>query len=111
MNPLLVDIVGTWVRAALVALSSWLIAHNIVTNEQGQQVQTQLFTKIIESLPMVGAVLWSMWNKYQAKLHLNTALAMTPGSTVLQVEKAVADGKAPPATLPKDAIPYLNPSA
>ena len=97
MNPLVVDIIGTWVRAALLAISAVLIQHHIVTAAQGEALSTQLFTQIINSLPAVAALGWSMWQKYGSRLKLVTALTMPAGTTENAVVAKIATGVGVPA--------------
>lgn len=97
MNPLVVDIIGTWVRAALVAISAYLIQHHIVTAQQGEALSSQVFTQVINSLPAIAALGWSMWQKYGARLKLVTALTMPVGATENAVVAKIATGVGVPA--------------
>lgn len=92
MGPLLLDILGTWVRAALVALSTYLIQHHIVTADQGDRLMTELFTHIMLTAPALAAVAWSMWAKYKGRIRFLTALEMPSGTSESKVKAIVADG-------------------
>lgn len=107
LNPLVVNIIGTWVRAGLLILSTWLIQHHIVTAQQGEQLATALYAQALNALPGLAAIGLSIWQKYRSRLKIVTALTMPVGATEQQVEQKIASGvPLPSATLAKTAVPY-----
>lgn len=106
MNPLYKEIVGTWVRAGLVAVSAVLIQHHIVTAAQGDALSAQLFDQILNAVPAVMALAWSMTQKYGSRLKLVTALTMPAGATETAVEAKIAAGVGiPPVTTAATIVP------
>ena len=81
LQELLLQIVGTWVRAALTLLSGILIAHHAITAPQGEQLGSMLFSQILNALPGLVAQVWSMVQKTKMAQKVQTALAMPMGST------------------------------
>jgi hypothetical protein len=67
------EIVGTIIRAFLVWLSAWLVAHG------GHQLTDSQIGNAVACLgPVVVALVWSIWRKIVNRQHLLNALA-TPG--------------------------------
>lgn len=109
MNPLVVDIIMTWVRAGLIAASTYLIQHHVVTSSQGEALSSQLTAYILSTLPAIAALAWGAWDKYGARLQLNTALTMPANVTVQAVNAKIASGiGVPPATTPIDVVPVAK---
>jgi hypothetical protein len=78
MNPLITAIIGSWVRAALVAVSAALIQHHVVTSAQGESLVGMLFTQTMNALPGLVALAWSYWQKRAARVKFLTALMPGP---------------------------------
>lgn len=101
MNPQFKDIAGSVIRWGLTVLCTWLVQRGVV-----QEAQTP--TIIAAGLAVVTPLLWSIWQKYGARLKLLTALTMAPGATEADVERhieATPKDELPPVTTPKDVQP------
>jgi hypothetical protein len=96
MQALLIEILGGWARAALIALSAYLVQHHLVTATQGDQLTSELFTHISLLLPGVLALAWTAIQKYRSRILLLTALQMPAGSSEETVARNVAAGNGAP---------------
>lgn len=94
MNPIYKEIIGTWVRAALHFLSAFLIQHRIVTAAQGEAVASMLFDQILNSLPALGSLAWSWWQKRTSRQKLDIALKLPAGATEADVKAVQQAAKA-----------------
>jgi hypothetical protein len=99
MQELILQIVGTWVRAGLTLSSGILIAHHVMTAPQGEQLSTMLFAQIVNALPGLGAQGWSMLQKYWAEQKFHTALTMPQGTAPEAVKAKIANGLAAPISV------------
>ena len=105
LNPLVLQIIGSWVRAGLTLVSGFLIQKHIVTAAQGESLSTMLIDQITNSIPAIAAIVWSMWHKYASRSKLMTAL-MLGGTTEDAVTTHIDSGAVtptvltPPATVP-----------
>lgn len=101
MNPLLIEALGSIVRAALNIGAGWLVAHGIWSSSDAE--------KYVGALAIALLTLgWSIWQKHGMRAKLVTAMAMPAGVSENQVQAAVSDPHVltPPVTLPKDAVAY-----
>lgn len=97
------QIVGTFVRAALVFASGWMAAHG------GPSYTDDQLAKAVTSVtPVVVAVAWSIWQKYRARQKQLTAAAIGPASENL-VALLVGAGQAPSVLSPQHEPPTLTP--
>lgn len=92
MNPLYTDIVGSWVRAFLLLVSAFLIQHHVVTATQGEALSALWFQQILNAVPGLISLGWSAWQKYGARVRLNTALTMPAGKTLADVDAKISTG-------------------
>ena len=106
MNPLYVAIIGTWVRAGLLIVSTYLIQHHIVTATQGETLSTMWFDQILNALPGIVALVWSNYDKIWARVKLMTALWLPKGATENAVTAKIATGEPTPSVhTPPDTVP------
>ena len=99
--PFVVDIIKVLVRAAVVALASYLAGHaNLKLTED--QI-TQIVTYLVPVLVMLG---WSIYSKYHGRLKLLTA-ASAAARSEHEIEQMVKDPEVPNPAIntPKDEIP------
>lgn len=82
MTVLLWEIVGSLIRAGAAMLSGYLISHHLLTADKADTFTSELTTHVLLALPIVGAVAWSIWQKYAKQ------------STLGKVIDQVADMKA-----------------
>lgn len=108
MNPLYKEIIGSWVRAALVSLSAFLVQRHIVTEQQGESLIAMWFDQIINALPGIVALVWSWWQKHSSRKVLNTALTLPAGVTEDQVRAYIASGATvPTVNTPSNTVPGI----
>jgi hypothetical protein len=102
VNPLMVEALGSVLRAALNIGAGWLVAHGIWQQSDAEKYVGALALALL-------SVGWSLWQHYRMRSKLVTAMAMPVGATEHEVERAVNDPaiKTPPVTLPKYASSSL----
>lgn len=98
MTELLTKILGSLVRAALVALSGWLVAHHQIADPAAASWVEAAYTNVMNVLPGLIAVIWSAWAKKNDVVVTNTALAAPAGATIEDVKETIKAGKGQPAT-------------
>lgn len=87
---LIQQIIGTFVRTALVWLSSWLVAHG-----GPGLTDSQIANVAIEATPVLIAIGWSIWRHYRGHLMFQAALEASPGTTPAEIDAKVKAGLAP----------------
>lgn len=85
MTQLLITMLGSLLRMALLAAFGALIERGVWTTGQVEQVALGL-----SGLLVVGA--WALWNHYKARLKFLTALESPAGTTEEHVEEKVKSG-------------------
>lgn len=100
MNPLLVEAIGSIVRAVLNIVAGWLVAHGVWASSDAEKYVGAAALALI-------SLGWSLWQKYGMRSKLVTAMALPSGMTENQVEAAVKNPQleTPSVTLPKDEVP------
>lgn len=100
MNPLLVEAIGSILRAALNIGAGWLVAHNIWQSSDAEKYVGAAALALI-------SLGWSIWQKYGMRSKLVTALAMPAGASENQAKAAINDPsiRTPPVTLQKHEVP------
>lgn len=88
MTDLVLEILGGWIRAALMALTAYLVEHHVVTASQGDRLTSELFTYVMLALPGLGALAWTTWQKYRSYLKLTAAREAV--SAIQAVQKSSA---------------------
>ncbi len=101
INPLLAAAIGSVLRFVLAAAFGFLVQRGIWSEAEA----ALYLSAAVAGLLGLG---WSLYQKYSSRLKLLTALAKPPATSEEQVEKMVAQGQAPPASLAKDEKPVLN---
>lgn len=74
MNVLVMEILGGIIRAGAAALSGYLISHHLLQAADGDTFTAELTTHITLALPLLGAVAWSVGQKYGQRTKLGTAV-------------------------------------
>lgn len=97
------QMIGTVVRAALVALSTWMAAHG-----GPSFTDNQIAKAVAEATPVLIAILWSFWQKYKSRIKLLTAQAAGSPVSENHVDMMVASGQAPSVFTPKHEAPTLQ---
>lgn len=97
MDPLLLDIAGACARWALTLAIGSLVSHHVVAADQSATLLDKwlpvLTSKSVLALGAAAPLLWSVRQKILARLHLNTALELPPGSTESDVKTAIKSGR------------------
>lgn len=101
MNPLLQGFLTRVLQFALAGLFGWLVQKGVLTDAESQTYMTAAIAGII-------ALAWMLWEKYKDRLKLTTAMATQRPVSERQVEMLIQMGQAPPASLPKERVPYLE---
>ena len=98
MNPIVTEILGSFIRFALAGAAGILVANGVWTEAQA----TTFVPAIITGVLTLG---WSVWQKYKSRLKLVTALA-TPGvNTEADIKEKIVEGGTPSTATPTDQIP------
>lgn len=100
MNPLLQAALGSLIRFALGGVFSYLVTKGIWTEAEAANYLSAAVVALV-------ALGWAIWSHYKDRLKLVTALATPHAASEHLIERMVADGQAPPTTLPKNTTPYL----
>ena len=100
MNPLLVEALGSIVRAGLNIVAGYLVTAGIWTSGDAEKYVAAAALAVI-------SIGWSVWQKYGMRGKLVTALALPSGVTENEAHRVWKDEgvKTPPVTLPKDEPP------
>lgn len=85
-------ILGGVARAALAALTGYLVTHHILTAAQGDSFASEALTHLMLVAPFAGAILWSVLQKYRSRIEFLTALDSPQGTTEARVKAAIAEG-------------------
>lgn len=107
MSALLLDILGTWLRAAAIALSAYLVEHHIVTSGQGDQLSMELARHLALILPAVLALAWGTMKNVWQKRAVLTALMMPSCSTENDLKATIKTGATPSVRTPSDTVPGI----
>ena len=101
MNPLLVEALGSILRAGLNIGAGYLVEHGIWSKSNAETYVGALALALI-------SFGWSLWQKYHMRLKILTASA-SAGLSENQVEAMVKDPTTqnPSATHPKDEVPII----
>lgn len=91
--PLLVDILGGWLRAALIAFGTWAIHKHLMTASQSDSLTSELLEHAKLALPIVLALAWTTFRKYAGRVQLLTALQAAAGTSESQLAATMAAGK------------------
>lgn len=103
MNPIIYEMFMAFVRQGATALGIWLVAQGWISEGDQEKVVAGLIMAMVS----LASVLWTVYRK---RVKFLTAAAMTEPASEKQIEAVLKDpaiGK-PPATKPKDAMPYLT---
>lgn len=103
MNPMIQELLASFVRHGLQFVAGYLVARGIWTNEQALMYIPPLALAIV-------AYGWNWYEKWMHRQKLNTALASSTPMTENQVTAMVKDQdiNTPPASVSKDRIPYIG---
>lgn len=105
MNPMILEIIGSFVRWVLTIVGGWLVTKGVWTQEQADQYITFLTAGIALSLCTLA---WSLWKQYKSRRLQVTAQAMPAHQTERDVKAVVASGQAPSVFTAADAVPKLK---
>jgi hypothetical protein len=105
MNPLVQKWLGSLVRAAVLALGA-----------SGADWSDGQVDQIVNALMVLGAVVWSLVQKYREQRVQNTTIAVanrltgpeTESITAQDISDVIKKGDAAPAMTPKDEAPKLT---
>jgi|SRR6185436_12546448 len=99
------QIVGVFVRAAIIAIVTWVAAHGgpSFTNDQVTKAITEI-------TPVLAVLAWSVYQKFKSRQKLMTAQAAGTPVSENHVEMMVADGQAPSVMTEKHEAPSLQAS-
>lgn len=102
MNPLLVEALGSVVRAVLNIGAGWLVARGIWTSEKAE-------TYVAAGALALIAYGWSVWQKQHMRAKLVTSNALA-GVTEREVHAMVKDPDVatPSVGTPKDMVPTIE---
>lgn len=107
ISPLIQQIIGSLVRAGMVALSAFFIQHNIITADQGAKAVPMLVSQVTAAIPALLALAWSFWQKHTARAKLMTSL-MQGGITEDQVDNHIKMGLPKPTVFtPAATVPGI----
>jgi type VI protein secretion system component VasK len=97
--PFIQQVLGALVRALIVWGAGYLAAHGVTVSDS----QTTQF--VAWATPLLGALVWSIWQKYRGRQKLVVALSTPAVMTEKQVEAVVANDGAPSVLTPKTELP------
>lgn len=105
LPPFVQQVLGVLVRMAVVFLSGWVAAHG------GSALSDDQIGKVVSAaVPVLAVLAWSVWQKYQSRRKLLTALASNGTLSENHVELMVGSGQAPSVLTPKHEAPVLQKS-
>lgn len=105
MNPVVQQIVASLVRSGLMALSGYLVARGIWTQDEADGYVRELVTILVPIVVVLGLAALGAARAYFKQKLLVTAQAMPAGVTTTQVIAVAKSEKAPPASLSKNEAP------
>lgn len=77
---------GIFARAALLSLSNYLIAHDLIKPDQQGAIVSQGVAWIVDAVPAAIAIGWSAWQKLGHIQDVQIALNLPAGSTAADVK-------------------------
>jgi hypothetical protein len=106
MNPIWLEILGVVLRAALSALSGYLVEHHIATADQTDRWTTAIVEHAVLWAPGAAALAWGLWARYRGKQKLLVALSSDVKMSENEVTAIVKSGvPTPTVSTPKNTIP------
>jgi type VI protein secretion system component VasK len=101
MSPFLSQVLGVFVRAAVVWVAGYLAAHGGVT-----LTEDQITKSVTYLVPVVGVIGWSIYSKYLGRVKFLTAASVAARSE-REIEQIVSDPtvKNPSVMTRKDEFP------
>lgn len=89
MSPLVLSIIGSFVRTLLAAVGGYVVGHHWLTDTQVQDAQEHVLAYVIAHVEIYGpvavAVLWSILQKYGARLKQIAAADLPAGASDVQI--------------------------
>ncbi len=101
MTDLTLKILTGVLRVVLIPVTSWLVAHGILTSDETVQFIAELTSWCV-------AIGWAAYAWYKAKQREHTALAFMPGMTPNELTERINAGTTAPATTAGDVAPRLT---
>jgi hypothetical protein len=89
-SPFVQQVIGVFVRAALVWFAAWVASHGGPALSEGD-----ISHAVSVIVPLVAALAWSIWSKYRGRQKLLTALAAPHPMSEAQALDDVRDGRIP----------------
>lgn len=74
MNPFVLEILGSVIRSGATLLTGYLVTHHFLMADDGDKFATELTTHVMLLLPALGALAWSIYQKYAKNSKLGAAL-------------------------------------
>ena len=106
MDPMLLDFLGVLVRWAITSIMAYLVAHHILSADQGASFTADFVHRALISLPLLAPLAWGLWVKYRSRVKLMTALSMPPSATENDVNAKIALGHPTPSVMtPPNTVP------
>jgi hypothetical protein len=101
MNPLIAGFLTRLFQLALAVGAGWFV-------RKGWFTDAEMSGYVTAGVAGLVALTWALWEKYKDRLKFMTAAASTRPVSETEVEQMVKAGQAPPTTLDKSRVPYLE---
>jgi len=80
MSPLLVSLIGAVARSVLLSIGAALVSRQVLSADQVPQFVEQFSGPLVGVVLMVGALGWSLWQKWWAHLRERAARELPAGA-------------------------------
>jgi hypothetical protein len=98
MTPLLQSYLTLAIRWLLTIAGAWLTARGVMTNDGAAKL-------VLDFTPAIVGVIWGVITAHWGNKLIATAQALPAGATRHEVEREATRVDAPPASLPRHAVP------
>ena len=98
------QVIGVFVRAAIIAIATWVAAHGGPTF-----TDDQIAKAIVEATPVAAVLVWSVYQKFKSRQAQLTAQASGSPVSENHVNMLVASGQAPSVMTEPHVAPTLGP--
>lgn len=106
MDPMVTEFLGVLVRWAVTSAMAYLVAHHVLTADQGATFGADFIHRALLSLPLLATLAWGLWSKYHGRLKFMAALSMPTCATENDVLAKIALGQPTPSVMtPPNTIP------
>lgn len=96
MDPLTADFLGAIARWLLTVVMGYLVAHHVISEEQGATFAVGFAHKLAVSSPLLLPLAWGLYRRYRDRIKFLTALESSPGVSEKEIKQTIKNGMGAP---------------